>query len=139
MSNFQAEIKKKMDVAIFTEIKSTRIWLGIVVAVKPGCKVFVANWFQRMSRSQLFHASMSNGAPSTSILSTESVMPRNFTDRWTADSSEHSLLCYVWFGYEQSYFQNKDICRRMLQTEALSLLKCKCKFWQHWSTINGVT
>ena len=107
ISNFQAEIKKDMDVAIFTESKSTRPWLGRVIEVKPGCKEFVVHWFQRRSRSLLFHASMSNGAPSTSILSTDSVMLWNFTDRRTADSFE---LSQEWFDKIMTEYSDHDLC-----------------------------
>ena len=107
ISDFQAEIKKEMDVAIFTESKSTRPWLGRVVTVKPGCKEFVVHWFQRRSRSLLFHASMSNGSPFTSILSTDSVMLWNFSDKRTADSFE---LSREWYDRIMNEYSDHDLC-----------------------------
>ena len=107
ISNFQAEIKKDMDVAIFTESKSTRPWLGRVVAVKPGCKEFVVHWFQRRSRSLFFHASMTNGEPFTSTLSTDSVMLWNFTDSRTDDSFE---LSTEWYDKIMKEYSDHDLC-----------------------------
>lgn len=107
MSSFELEVKPKMDVAIYTQVKSTRPWLGRVISIMPGGKEFIVHWFKRMTRSLSFSASVVNGAAFTSALSTDSVMMWNFSDNQTEDSFEVSQ---EWYNKILKEYSEHDIC-----------------------------
>ena len=44
ISSFVMEMKPKMDVAIYTQVKNTRPWLGRVISIMPGGQEFVVHW-----------------------------------------------------------------------------------------------
>ena len=107
ISSFELEVKPKMDVAIYTQVKNTRPWLGRVISIMPGGQEFVVHWYQRMSRSLSFNASVVNGAPFTSTLSTDSVMMWNFSDNQTEDSFEVSR---EWYSKINKEYIEHDLC-----------------------------
>ena len=106
-SNFRADIKPSMDVAIFTQIKSTRPWLGRVLSVMSSGEEFTIQWFGRKNKSLLFVASEVNGTPFTSTLSTDSVMMWNFTDKKTDKSFE---LSQEWHDKIMKEYLDHDLC-----------------------------
>jgi hypothetical protein len=107
VSSFQSEIKSGMDVAIFTQTKSTRPWLGRVLSVMPGGTEFKVQWFKRRSKSLVFIASEVDGMPFSSTLSTASVMMWNFTDNKTVNSFE---LSQEWLEKIMKEYSDHDIC-----------------------------
>ena len=80
-SEFASEIRKDTEVAIYTESKASRPWLGVVVNIQENKKRFEVLWYKRKGKSSVFHASKNkDGTDYTTILETETVMFWDFAE-----------------------------------------------------------
>ena len=105
---FQTEIKSGMDVAVFTESKKDRPWLGRVVNVFDDGLSFEVHWFKRKGRGFTFQAlNNKNGTKYTSILDTETVMLWEFSDNKNDDSFDVSK---EWLEKIDDEYWSHDMC-----------------------------
>lgn len=108
VSVFRTEIRKDMDVAVYTRVSSTRPWLGRVVKVLTGGLDFEIQWFKRKSKSLVFYSSTnSDGTPFTSLMSTDTVMLWNFSDNKSDNSFQ---LSQEWFDKIMKEYADHDQC-----------------------------
>ena len=107
-SHFQSELRKGMDVAIYTESKKDRPWLGRVVEVKDDGLSFEVQWFKRKGRSSTYYAlTNKDGSMYSSLVDAETVMFWEFTENKKTDSFE---LSKDWLEKIQQEYESHDIC-----------------------------
>ena len=107
-SHFQSELRKGMDVAIYTESRKDRPWLGRVVEVQDDGLSFEVQWFKKKGRSSTYYAlTNKDGSIYSSLLDTETVMFWEFTENKKIDSFE---LSKDWLEKIQLEYESHDIC-----------------------------
>ena len=107
-SQFQADIQSGMDIAVYTESKKDRPWLGRVLDIQEGGKTFQVQWFKRKGKGSTFQAlTNKDGTRYTSLLASNTVMLWEFTDKKTDDSFEVSK---EWLEKIFEQYQSHDLC-----------------------------
>ena len=107
-SQFQTEISPGMDIAVYTESKKDRPWLGRVLKIQADSSTFEVQWFKRRGRSATFQAMFSEyGTAYSSTLDTNTVMLWEFGDNKTENSFEISKEWYIKIMEE---YKSHDMC-----------------------------
>ena len=107
-SQFQTEIQSGMDIAVYTESKKDRPWLGRVINIQEGGNTFQVQWFKRKGKGSTFKAlTNKDGTRYTSLLASNTVMLWEFTDNKTDDSFEVSK---EWLEKIFEQYHSHDMC-----------------------------
>ena len=107
-SQFQSEILVGMDIAVYTESRKDRPWLGRVLGIQDGGQSFEVLWFKKKGRSSTFQ-SMKNkdGTGYTSVLPSDTVMLWEFSTNKEVDSFDVSK---DWLGKIDEEYNSHDLC-----------------------------
>ena len=86
--DFHDEIQVDMDVVVYSETKAKRPWVGRVRQLLKGSREFEIQWYERKNKGLTFYPSVNkDGTPLLSIVSMDSVMFWEFTEKNDSDNS----------------------------------------------------
>ena len=107
--DFFDEITAQMDVAIYSETKVNRPWVGRVQELLSETREFRIRWYERKHKKSLvFHPSVNNdGSPYLSVVSVDTVMFWEFTEKLSDDSFKVSR---EWLAKISDGYDSHDQC-----------------------------
>ena len=107
--DFFDEIQIDMDVAVYSEVKSKRPWIGRVVECITSRREFKIHWYGRKPRSLYFSPSVNkDGTPLVSVVSVDCVMFWEFTTKSQVDDS--FKVSREWFDKVMDGYKSHDQC-----------------------------
>ena len=107
--DFFDEIQIQMDVAVYSEVKSKRPWIGRVVECITSRREFQIHWYEKKARSLLYYPSLNkDGSPLVSVVSVDCVMFWEFTTKSKIDES--FKVSREWFDKVMDAYKSHDQC-----------------------------
>ena len=110
-ADFTEDLKRGLDVLIYSDVKTSRPWLGRILEVNIE-NSFTIQWFTRQKGDQnMFRAAINrDGSPYTSVLDSASVILWNFSTR-VSDSS-FSVSKFFLSQFKIEYLKHDSLLRR---------------------------